>query len=195
MTNVTTIEIRGQLNHDEALVPELKPLLDACRKGDRLAQKQLYERYYGKLMGLCMRYFENRDDALDALNRGFLKVLTQLDQYDRKYEFDGWAYRIVQRTAIDLLRTHIRRKDKYPEAGEVEVVLTSTVMDKLKADDLIKVLDCLSPVTRLVFNLFAIEGYLHKEIAELLDISVNTSKWHVNAARKQLKDKLKHYAR
>ncbi len=169
--------------------PDVSQLVEQCLENDRVAQGKLYALYHGKLMALCLRYFSNRDDALAALNQGFLKVFKNLKSYNPEYDFGGWVYRIVQRTAIDLIRSQLRYERRMPmEEHDGQLGLNPDIVKKLYAKDLLKLLQQLPPSTRVVFNLFAIEGYAHAEIARELNISKGTSKWHVSNARKLLKN-------
>ena len=117
-------------------------------------------------MGVCLRYFSNRDDALAALNHGFLKIFKNLESYDSKYDFEGWIYRIVQRTAIDQVRKQLRHESKLP-TNELNDEMGSSpeIIKILYAQDLIKILHRLPPTTKIAFNLFAIEGFSHAEVA------------------------------
>ncbi|MCB9261816.1 MAG: RNA polymerase sigma factor [Flavobacteriales bacterium] len=166
----------------------LNDLIIKCLDNDRLAQSELYRMYHGKLLALCLRYFSNRDDAVSALNLGFLKIFRNLSKFKKSEDFGAWSYRIVQNTAIDQFRSQTRYDnnvvvDEKPE----DTGLNPDVVSKLYAEDLIVLLQKLPPTTRMVFNLFAIEAWTHAEIAERLEISEGTSKWHVNNARKMLK--------
>ena len=141
-----------------------------------------------------MRYCENRDDALDILNQGFLKVFHNLHTYDRKYELGGWIYRIVQYTAIDHVRKHLRKDRQMPkEVLDEQIEVEAGMIEKLYAEDLLQLIHKLPLTTKVVFNLFAIEGFSHKDIAKELSMSVGTSKWHVNNARKRLKEWIETY--
>lgn len=177
--------------HYQTATPELLNLIARCREGNRLAQAELYKKYHGKLMGLCLRYFVNRDDALEALNHGFLKIFKNLDAYRPEHAFEAWIYRIVQNTALDYVR--IKYKNEWTRA-EVQTAMEPSaepdVYRKADATELINLLQRLPATTRTVFNLFAIEGYRHDEIAAMLEISEGTSKWHVNQARVKLKSYL-----
>jgi RNA polymerase sigma factor (sigma-70 family) len=171
------------------LNPELAELLKQCVQNDRLAQAQLYKQYQGKLLAMCMRYFTNRDDALEALNHGFLKVFKNLDKYNSSYAFEGWIYKIVQNTALDYFKSKYRKEvESSVELLETDVAVSALIDDTYAAEDLMQLLQALPPTTRAVFNLFAIEGYAHAEIAEMLQIAAGTSKWHVNKAREILKE-------
>lgn len=169
--------------------PELLKLIEACIANDRSAQETLYKRYYGKMMGLCMRYVKNRDDAMSILNQGFLKVFQNLDKYAFNGSFDGWIYRIVYNSIIDQLRSRNRDfKTSEIDYNALEVSIEANSIQNLYIEDLLKLLDELPESSRVVFNMFAIEGFKHEEIAEQLNISTGTSKWHVNAARTLLKE-------
>ena len=168
--------------------PELVSLIQACISNDRSAQEVLYKRYSGKMMGLCMRYVKNYDDAMEILNFGFLKVFKSLGNYQFNGSFEGWIYRIVYNSIIDSLRTKAKAiKTEEFSDNEMDHPIESNSLHKLYASDLIKLLDQLPDSTRIVFNMFAIEGYKHDEIASMLNISTGTSKWHVSHARETLK--------
>lgn len=142
-------------------------------KHDRVAQAKLYKTYHGKLLALCLRYCENRDDALDVLNQGFLKVFHNLHQYNQKFDFGGWIYRIVQHTAIDHVRKHLRKNNQMPkqELNE-QIEVDAGMIEKLYAEDLLRLIHKLPYTSKVVFNLFAIEGYSHNDIAKELSMSV-----------------------
>lgn len=165
-----------------------KEIIAGCIKGDRGAQEKLYKKLYGKMMAMGMRYLSDKEDALEAVNSGFLKVFQRLNQYSGNGAFEGWVYSIIRNAVIDHLRSRVR----YKETESLEVAYDSSIpqsaIQDLYVKDLMKMLDVLPETTRLVFNLFAIDGYKHEEIAELLGISAGTSKWHVSEARSRLKE-------
>lgn len=168
--------------------PETSELVRRCLGNDRAAQGQLYRKYYGKMMATCMRFLADRDDALEVLNTGFLKVFQNLNKFDGIGSFEGWIYRIIRNSVVDHLRSKIRYREM--EGGsteELEVAVKESALDQLYAKDLLQMLNHLPDTTRLVFNLFALEGYKHEEIAKILGISDGTSKWHVSEARRVLK--------
>lgn len=171
--------------------PELVRLIDGCIANDRSAQELMYRRYYGKMMSVCRRYVKQTDDAMSVLNLAFLKVFRSLPTYSYTGSFDGWVHRIVYHSIIDQLRQNMRQmKTEEISGNEENVRVESSGLQNLIAEDLYKMLDHLPDATRMVFNMFAIEGYKHEEIAETLNISEGTSKWHVNQARKILKELL-----
>jgi len=151
----------------------------------------LYLKYYGRMMTTCLRFNPNPDDALEALNNGFYNVFKNLKQYKGNGSFDGWVYHIVRNAALDFVRKRI----KYIETGsldglDADVELVENACEQLEVNGLLKLLESLPDATRTVFNLFALEGFTHKEIAKMLEISEGTSKWHAAEARKLLQSKL-----
>ncbi len=163
-------------------------LIQGCRHSNRIAQKNLYERYFGRVFGIAMRYTKNQEEALDILNSAFLKVFTSLDKYEDNSNLAGWIAKIVFNTAID----HVRRNTKYRQVMDFNVEAEHAVgnesLDRLQTEDLYKLIQKLPASSRSVFNLYVIDGYKHKEISDMLDISVGTSKWHLSNARKELQD-------
>ena len=163
-------------------------LIQGCRLSNRLAQKFLYERFFGRVFGIAMRYTKNQEEAIDILNTAFLKVFTSLDKYEDNSNLAGWIAKIVFNTAID----HVRRNTKYRQVMDFNVETDGSVgndsLDNLQAEDLYRLIQKLPASSRSVFNLYVIDGYKHKEISELLDISVGTSKWHLSNARKELQE-------
>jgi len=170
-------------------------LIEGCRQKDRLAQKYLYQRYYGKMLGVCMRYTGQKSEAIDVLNQAFLKVFEKIDLYKPTGSFSGWVAKIVFRTAIDHIRKNTLYKERMDFNAEGEVSMEAQVIDQLYAQDLFQVIQKLPATSRTVFSLYVIDGYKHREISELLNINVNTSKWHLSEARKQLQRDLKNYKR
>jgi RNA polymerase sigma-70 factor (ECF subfamily) len=148
-------------------------------------------------MGICRRYHTNEDDAAAALNQGFLKILTHLKKYRSHVPFEAWARRVMINTLIDDFRKNRKVKElmehvdfsegQWEESGAFDWNHAEQAFD---ADQLESYIHQLPPVSRKVFNLYAIDGYKHTEIAELLNISDGTSKWHLSFARKKLQEML-----
>ncbi len=166
-------------------------LVSGCRQSDRLAQKLLYERFYGRVFGITMRYTNNKDEAVDILNAAFLKVFNSLDKYNDENNLKGWISRIVFNTAIDF----VRKNTKYNKAMNFEVEIQGSIQNdsisQLNVEDLYTLIQKLPLSSQTVFCLYVVDGYKHKEIAEMLDITVGTSKWHLSNARKELQTALK----
>lgn len=160
-------------------------LIQRCKKGDRQAQRDLYQRYSPKMYGVCMRYLKNREDAEDVLIEGMFKVFAHLDSYKGAGSFEGWIRRIVVNEAL----MHLRKRHNFNLTVEVQpyhVATKITAQDKMQERDILKLLDQLPTGYRTVFNMYIIEGYKHREIADLLGISINTSKSQLILAKKKL---------
>ena len=176
---------------DFVLRHESEPqLIEACINKERHAQRILYEEFYPSMMVVCLRYANNRDDALDILHDGFIKVFQHIGQYKPGTSLSAWMKRVMINTAIDFYRKRVRRRTE-----DIEVVydLSSkdpSVISMLSAEDIINSLSKLSPTYRAVFNLYVIEGYPHKEIAEKLKISESTSRSNLVKARARMRDLL-----
>lgn len=165
-------------------------LIKGCLKGKRRAQHAFYKQFAGKMMAVCMRYARDRAEAEDILQDGFVKIFTKLDQYNHKGALEGWVRRIIVNTALEHLRKQ-RLDFSDDEYAYLSYSSDDFNIDKqLNADDLMAMVQNLSPGYRVVFNLYAIEGFSHKEIAEKLNISAGTSKSQLARARKILQDKL-----
>jgi len=165
-------------------------LIEGCRAGHRLAQKHLYKRFYGQMLGICMRYTRNKEEAVEVLNDSFLKVFQGIDKYNGSGALGGWIAKIVFYTAIDYVRKHTSYKKIIDLESTYESEIESDVLDRLSAQELMGLVQKVTPASQSVFSLYAIEGYSHKEAAEMLGISVGTSKWHLANARKELKSML-----
>lgn len=166
-----------------------KKLIKDVIAGDRKSQIELYRRCFSVLMSSAYRYHNNEDDAAAVVNAAFLKIITKLDKYDDKAPFKAWIKRIITNEIIDEFRKNKRRKDLIVSARDDQPEETSyaEIDYNIEAEYLNDMLNELPKGTRVVFNLFAIDGYSHKEIAEVLGIKAETSKWHVKEARKKLK--------
>lgn len=141
-------------------------------------------------MAICRRYIVNDDVAADVLNDGFMKVFTHIDKYDPSKPFKSWIAKIITNTAIDHYRVNLKFSD-YEDVSEYEGVgYDAVVYDQLAYKDLLLLVQNLSPAYRTVFNLYAIDGYSHEEIAEILKISIGTSKSNLFKARQKLQEKL-----
>lgn len=161
-------------------------LIEACIRKERWAQRVLYEEHYGKMMGVCLRYANNSDDALDILHEGFIKVFKHIAKYQPGTSLTAWIRRIMVNTAIDYYRKNIRRRtEDLEQAYDVESPQADAISQCTEKEILAAVQE-LSPAYRTVFNLYVIEGYSHKEIAELLDITESTSRSNLVKARLKL---------
>lgn len=166
-------------------------LIEGCRNGERLAQKELYDVYSRKMMGVCLRYVSDRETARDLLQDGFVKIFTSIDSYSGLGSFEGWMRRIFVNCALE----HLRKSDVLREATDldntVELVQPhSSAISDLSAAELMNLVYELPTGFRTVFNLFAIEGYSHKEIGEMLNITESTSRSQFTRARQLLQRRI-----
>ena len=175
---------------------DLEEVIERCKKSDRRAQEQLFRHFYGKMLAVCMRYIHDRDSAQEVLQEGFIKVFDNIKGYDSKGSFEGWVRRIMANCSIDSLRKVRRdtilsdddRDFKYiPDEDEGEDWDITT----LKAEVAMEAIEQLSPAYRTVFNLYVLEEYTHREIAEKLGISEGTSKSNLSKAKANLQHYLK----
>ena len=168
-------------------------LLKACTRKDRMAQHQLYKRCFSFLMSVCVRYKNDHSEARAILNMGFLKILTNLDKYKTSIPFEAWSRRIMINTIIDEFRKNRKEREtieysNFEQVEEYNTHIDFNIADRqFDAEELEMMIKTLPEMSQKVFNMFAIDGYSHKEISSMLGISTGTSKWHVSSARKELK--------
>jgi len=144
------------------------------------------------MLAIIRRYIKDEEEAMDVMNQGFIKIFKKIDQYHFGNSFEGWCKRIVINSALDHLRSNKRYKDIFSfEAIMPTYQVYNDGLNNMSISELMSIIDTISPVSKVVFNMFAIDGYSHKEIADHLSISVGTSKWHLSSARKQIQAKLK----
>ena len=161
-------------------------LIARCIRKDAKAQYELYRALYPMMMSVCTRYERNKQDAVAMMNAGFLKILDRISERRPEVPFEPWARRIVINTVIDAFRNTRQRKAVESLDEEMDGTNASEVneyLQHMEAEAFAELLLRVPPMSRNVFNLFAIDGHSHAEIAQLLDISEGTSKWHVNHAR------------
>ena len=167
-------------------------VIERCKNGDRLAQKAVYDSLSSKMFAVCMRYMGDRDSAADILQDGFVTLFTKLDSYSGEGSFEGWARKIFVNTAL----MSLRKKDALKNSEDVDSAwnITSddpTALQRIGYNDLLKMIAALPPGFRTVFNMYVIEGFSHKEIAEALGISETTSRSQLQRARVLLQSKIK----
>ena len=167
-------------------------LVKGCVENKPLAQRTLYERFSRKMMGVCLRYADGRDEAEDILQNGFIKVFENIESFKGSGSLEGWIRKIMVNTALNNYRQNKAGRLKV-DLDAVEYMLPSDnqVSGTLDVKELMKTIQQLPAGFRTVFNLFAIEGYSHKEIAEQLNISEGTSKSQYSRARMYLQKALK----
>lgn len=167
-------------------------LIESCRKGDRAAQKVLYDRLAPRMFSLCIRYVGDRDLAQDMLQEGFITLFTRLDSYKGEGSFEGWARKIFVTTVL----MELRRKDTLKMSEDLESVRgmkteVTSQMQNIGYKDLMRLISELPPGFRTVFNMYVIEGFSHKDIGDMLGISETTSRTQLSRARTWLQNKIK----
>ena len=172
---------------------QIDEILKGCLSGDRRSQEHLYKMFSARMFGLCLQYSNNYDDAKDILQEGFIKVFQKLKQFDKRGSFEGWIRRIMINTALERYRSQTRLYPLTEQDVRREDLIYEEVFETLTARDLVKLMQELPPRYRMVFNLYAIEGYTHKEVGDMMGISVGTSKSNLSRARQILQEKVKRY--
>ena len=168
----------------------ISQVISGCKKNDRKSQKYLYTTYGPKFLSICRRYMKAEMDAEDALVQGFYKIYSKIDQYSGSGNFEGWMRRVVVNECLMMLRKKTNFMMQV-EINNIEVEDPITVEDDLAYQELVQLLDLLPTGYRTVFNLYVIEGYKHREIAEILNISINTSKSQLILAKKRMREIIK----
>ena len=169
-------------------------LISECLAGNRLAQRELYEKLSSRMFSVCLRYVGDRDTARDILHDGFITLFSKLDNYRGDGSFDGWARRIFVNTAL----MHLRKSDALKMAEPLdkpgaEVAIDSSVISKLDSKMLMTIVAQMPAGFRTVFNLFVIEGFTHQEIAKMLKITEGGSRSQLSRARVWLKERAKEF--
>ncbi len=164
---------------------EIKNIISGCLKGNRRDQELLYRRHAAKLFAVCLQYSGNDEEARDILQEGFIKIFENLVHYKYEGSFEGWVRRIIVNTALEKYRSkhNLYRVDDIDQIAEPNAEPDNEDYAGLEAVDLLKIIRELPSKYRMVFNLYAIEGYSHKEISKMVNISEGTSKSNLSRAR------------
>lgn len=168
----------------------LSLLIRRCRKQDRQAQEELYRHFYAYALNICLHYAQDTEEAKDILNEGFFRVFDRLHQYDLNRSFKGWLRRLLINVAIDYHRRYHGRQALLEIMPTNEPRVAADSFSQLAMDDLLAMVQRLSPMYRLVFNLYIMEGLTHPEIATRLGISVGASKSNLSRAKQKLREML-----
>jgi RNA polymerase sigma-70 factor (ECF subfamily) len=174
---------------------EIINIISGCLKGDRRDQELLYRRHAARLYAVCLQYSGNDEEARDILQEGFIKIFENLASYKYEGSFEGWIRRIIVNTALEKYRAkhNLYRVDDIDDIPEPDSDPDNEDYSGLQAIDLLEIIRELPPKYRMVFNLFAIEGYSHKEISKMVNISEGTSKSNLSRARAILQRRVGSY--
>ena len=162
-------------------------LIQQCKSGSLKYQELLYKHFYGYAMGISLRYCFNRDDAMEAVNDAFIKVFNSMKSFDTEKPFKAWLRAIVVNTAIDRRRKDLKllQNTDLDDAGQL--TLGITVIDNLKAQDILNLMQDLPPIQATIFNLYEIDGYNHDEIGDMLNIPASSSRVYLSRAKEKLR--------
>lgn len=174
-----------------AVEANIQEMLDGSLANKRKAQEALFRHFYGFAMSIALRYSRDEMDAADIVSHAFIKIFKSIHSFDsNKGSLHAWIKKIVVNEGLD----HIRSRSRFSENVELETVpepqINNSVIEQMGADEIMEIVKKLPPATHAVFVLYAVEGYNHREIAEKLNISEGTSKWHLSEARKYLQQQL-----
>ena len=173
-------------NHRTVMQESEAELIEGCRQNNRKSKERLYKKYAGLMLGICLRYVKSRMEAEDVMMEGFMKIYKLVGNYTATGSFEGWMKRIMVYTAIE----HYRKIKRMPfdEFQAHDVQVNDYVIDNMTARDIIKLMDEMPEGYRMVLNMYAIEGYTHKEISEAMGISEGTSKSQLSRGKVFLKN-------
>jgi len=166
---------------------DIAGILKGCSLGNIKAQEQLFRLFFGYAMSVALRFSSCRDDALEITNDSFLKVFTKIEMQNSEKEFRAWFRKIVVNTAIDHYRKNRKNEQELPVEEAFNQAADDSVIDKLNAEEIIKLINSLPMVLRYSFTLYEIEGFTHEEIGEMLGIPAGTSRSNLSRAKKQLR--------
>ena len=172
-------------------------LVKGCISNDRTAQEKLYKLFHADMLRVCYNYLPDNELAKEAFNAGFLKVFQSIGNFDiDRGELGGWIRKIMIYTSIDLLRKELKfNTTQVLKQDDESYFITPSVLDKLYFEDILVQIRLLPPATQIVFNLYIIDGFTHKEISEQLNISEGTSRWHLAEAKRKLRELLDNTAK
>lgn len=187
---LTSMQHSGRNFHLNKDIPE-SDLIAACIKKDPAAQRVIYERFYSKMLAVCQRYTGNRETAKDMVQDGFVILFEKIGTYAGLGSFEGWVRKIFVNISLSYLRKNdALRYSEQIESTSVRPVTTGLVLEKISADDILRCIEQMPPGFRTIFNMYAIEGYSHNEIAKMLNISESTSRSQYSRAKSWLQHKL-----
>ncbi len=171
-------------------ITDTERLIKGCLKNNGKCQQQLYDKYKGIMFAICLRYTPDYHSAEDVLQNGFVKVFRNIHKFRGDGSFEGWMRRIFVNTSIEYYRKHHYLYPILEVNGSGFEEISNDVFSRFSTDEILQMIQTLSPGYRIVFNMFVIEGYSHKEISEILNISEGTSKSQLSRARSLLKKKV-----
>jgi RNA polymerase sigma-70 factor (ECF subfamily) len=169
-------------------------IIDGCIANDRNSQKTLYNLFAGKMLAVCMRYAKDKSEAEDMLQEGFVKIFLNIHKFKNEGSFEGWVRRIMVYTAINHYKQRIRKFQETLDMDNNDSAFDEGIIEKISAKEIVALVQQMPEGYRMVFNLYAIEGYTHKEIADIMGIAIGTSKSQYARAKSYMQQVIKqHY--
>lgn len=167
-------------------------LILRCKSGEIKFQEKLYRHFYGYAMGVGMRYLQNKDDVLEVVNDSFIKVFRAISFYDENQPFKAWLRRIIVNTSIDHRRRNLKHMNQADIDEAIYVGQAPEAVENINAKDILKLLNYLPEIQKMVFNLYEIDGYSHDEIGKMLSIPVSSSRVYLSRAKEKLRKHWNH---
>lgn len=167
-------------------------LISRCKSGEIKFQEKLYKHFYGYAMGVGMRYLQNKDDVLEVVNDSFIKVFKAINFYDENQPFKAWLRRIIVNTSIDHRRRNLKHMNQADIDEAVYLGKAPEAVENINAKDILKLLNYLPEIQKMVFNLYEIDGYSHDEIGNMLSIPVSSSRVYLSRAKEKLRKHWNH---
>ncbi len=166
-------------------------LIQKCKQGNLRHQEKLYMHFYSYAMGVGLRYLSDRDDALEVVNDSFIKVFKSINSFKNEQNFKPWLRKIVVNTALDRRRKDLKHQNQTELEKAEHLSFAPQAISHLNSQDILKLLDELPYVQRMVFNMYEIDGYNHEEIGGLLQISASSSRVNLSRAKEKLREALR----
>ncbi|WNJ16886.1 sigma-70 family RNA polymerase sigma factor [Pontibacter sp. G13] len=167
-------------------------IVQGCQDGDRNSQRQLYEKYFESMTWVCYRYLRERSLVEDIVHEGFIKIFQKIGTYSGKGSLEGWMKRIMVNTCLDYLRKHKRLVSEVDLEEAKECSMPEQAVADMQANQILELVQELSDMQRTVFNLYVMEGFPHKEIAQMLNIGPSTSRAYLTEAKRNLRQKIQY---
>ncbi len=175
----------------------LEEIVEKCKAGDKQAFTFLYNKYAPKMLGVCIRYAKSREEAEDMLQEGFIRLFQKIDSYRGSGSFEGWMRRVIVNSAINYYKTQIKYNNTLNVENNdfvfKEEQAAETDSESIPQKKLLEMIQQLPEGYKMIFNLYVLDGYTHKEISEILNISENTSKSQLLKAKRALRQKVEEY--
>ncbi|MEM7548481.1 MAG: sigma-70 family RNA polymerase sigma factor [Bacteroidota bacterium] len=170
---------------------DLDQLIKGCKKNQRKAQKEFYEYFFPYAMKICLRYSSSEEDALEVVNDGFLKIFKSLNKLKKNSAVKGWISSIMVNSSIDHYRKNVKHKSSsFDNENEENFSVNSEVLERMSSEEILEMVMELPYPHRVIFNLYVIEGYSHKEISEKLSLGESTSRSYLTRANGMLRERL-----